>query len=343
MITPDFETDTESSKNEDVIMPWDKALRFGALTSEELSKLSIIPRKMIIGGFCFEGDLGFIFAARGVGKTWLGMFLAKCLALGIKAKRWDVPAARKVLYIDGEMPPADVQARDLLLGIPTGMLTYINHEILFERTGKIINLADPEFQTAVLDWCQETGQEVVFLDNLSTLASGIDENKGMEWESITPFLMKLRRAHITVIFIHHAGRNGQMRGHSKREDPSAWILRLDMPKDSLDESEGAHFISRFTKWRNATKCPAALEWMFRPKVGDGIEITVDDASSIDIFKQLIEQGVNTNKQIAEEMDVTPAAVSKMAKRGCDEDWLKVEKNRYFLTGHGRTYSVHSDP
>jgi hypothetical protein len=341
MNVPPPQTDTQPN-NEEVIMPWDKALRFGALTSAELSRLSIIPRKMIIGGFCFDGDLGFIFAARGVGKTWLGMFLAKCLALGIKAKRWDVPAARRVLYIDGEMPPADVKSRDLLLGIPTGMLTYINHEILFERTGKIINLADPEFQQAVLDWCKETEQEVVFLDNLSTLASGIDENKGMEWESITPFLMKLRRAHITVIFIHHAGRNGQMRGHSKREDPSAWILRLDMPKDSLDENEGAHFISRFTKWRNATKCPSALEWMFRPK-DSGIEITVDDASSIDIFKQLIEQGVTSNKQISDEMGISAAAVSKIAKRGVDEGWLKIEKNRYVLTGTGRTYSTHADP
>ena len=332
----EFEVDPETK------MPWDKALRFGALTSKELSNLSITPRIMIIGGFCFEGDLGFIFAARGVGKTWLGMYLAKCLALGIKAKRWEVEEAKKVLYIDGEMPPADVKYRDLLLGVPTEMLTYVNHEILFERTGQIINLANPEFQDAVLEWCKDSGHQVVFLDNLSTLASGIDENKGMEWESITPFLMKLRRAHITVIFIHHAGRNGQMRGHSKREDPSAWILRLDMPKDSLDEHEGAHFISRFTKWRNASKCPASLEWMFRTKENGAIDITVDDASSIDIFKQLIEQGVSNNKQLADEMGISPAAVSKIAKRGVDEGWLKIDKNKYILTGFGRTYSAHAD-
>ena len=143
--------------------------------------------------------------------------------------------------------------RDYALGCPSENLTYINHEILFERTGRVMNLADPVFQKAVLDLCVAEGFKVLFLDNLSCLTSGVDENKGIDWEILLPWLLQLRRMHITVIFIAHAGRNNQMRGHSKREDPAFWIMRLDDPLDVNEGREGAHFITRFAKWRSIQK------------------------------------------------------------------------------------------
>lgn len=298
---------------------------------------------MIIGNFCREGDLGFIFAKRGAGKSWLGMYLAKCIALGENAKRWEVKESRKVLYLDGEMNASEIKARDLVLGIPTDQLAYTNHELLFDESGRIMNLADKEFQDSLLAYCIKNEVKVVFLDNLSTLTTGVDENDGMQWELISPFLMRLRRARITVIFIHHAGRNNEMRGHSKREDPSAWIIRLDLPQDALEEHEGAHFISRFQKWRNASKCPASLEWMFRPDATGGVDIRVDAASNLDIFRQLIEAGIDNNRDIAAEMDVTAGYVSQMAKKASDEGWLEISGKKYKIIAARRHYSASKDP
>jgi hypothetical protein len=226
------------------------------------------------------------------------------------------------------MPPQDIKARDFALGNPTDNLAYINHELLFLRTGRIMNLADPEFQNGVIALCIAQNRTVLLLDNLSSLASGINENDGIDWEKIQPWLLQLRRLHITVIFIHHAGRNNQMRGHSKREDPAFWVLRLDAPTDA-EEKPGARFISRFTKWRNATKKPATYEWNYMPVADGEICVEFKEASPLQVFRDLIDSGVNTNSALATEMDVTPGYISQLATKAKDAGWLQQQgRGRY---------------
>jgi hypothetical protein len=136
-----------------------------------------------------------------------------------------------------------------------------------------MNLANIDFQQAVLNLCLLHLFEVLFLDNLSCLASGVDENKAMDWELLQPWLLELRRHHITVIFVAHGGRNNEMRGHSKREDPAFWILRLDAPLDVNEGRLGAHFIARFTKWRSMKK-PETYEFKYEPIGPNNEEICV---------------------------------------------------------------------
>jgi hypothetical protein len=50
--------------------------------------MEIKPREPMIGDWLKEGDLGFIFAVRGVGKTWFGMDLARALADGKNFGPW---------------------------------------------------------------------------------------------------------------------------------------------------------------------------------------------------------------------------------------------------------------
>jgi hypothetical protein len=44
------------------------------------------------------------------------------------------------------------------------------------------------------------------------------ENEADSWELVNNWLLDLRRRKIAVVIIHHAGRSGEMRGTSKRED-----------------------------------------------------------------------------------------------------------------------------
>jgi hypothetical protein len=59
-----------------------------------------------------------LYAPRGIGKTYLAMSAAHAVAAGDALLRWQAPAPRGVLYIDGEMPMAALQAR--LAGIAAG-------------------------------------------------------------------------------------------------------------------------------------------------------------------------------------------------------------------------------
>ena len=221
---------------------WLDALNESVVTSSELRDLHLTPRKKLLGDWFCEGDLGFIFAFRGVGKTWFGLGLAQALSTGSWLGEWQAHEPVKMLYVDGEMPPDLMRDRFDGLLASNSKLEFLNHEILFERTCKVLNIASRDIQDAITKRCINTGVKVLILDNLSTLASGMKENEADSWEKVNPWLLDLRRRKIAVIIIHHAGRSGEMRGTSKREDNVFWIIALDDAKKNADDKRGARFV-----------------------------------------------------------------------------------------------------
>ena len=312
---------------------WTDALNESVVTSNELHNLKLKPRKKLLGDWFCEGDLGFIFAFRGVGKTWLALGIARALSEGGKIGDWQAHDHVKVLYIDGEMPPDLMRDRCDGLERSGGELEFLNHEILFERAGKVLNITNPEIQQAITERCIKTGAKVVILDNLSTLASGMRENEADSWELVNNWFLDLRRRKIAVVIVHHAGRSGEMRGTSEREDNVFWIIGLDDAKKNSDDKRGARFISRFTKpSRNTQEEVPAYEWHFVTDEGTGVvSVAHKQAQTMDVFLQLIADGVTECGQIAQEMKVSPATVSRLAKQAIDARQIKKVKREYMLT------------
>ena len=211
-------------------------------------------------------------------------------------------------------------------------LQLLNHELLFDRTGKVLNITSPDVQQAITQHCVRSGVKVLFLDNLSTLARGMKENEADSWEMVNNWLLDLRRRKIAVVIVHHAGRNGEMRGTSKREDNVFWIIALDDAKKNADDKRGARFISHFTKpSRNTQEEIPAYEWHFvTDPVSGEVSIFHNQAHSIDVFRRLIEDGVTECAQIAEEMKVSSATVSRFAKKAMDAGWLTKRGRNYEL-------------
>lgn len=311
---------------------WENALSKAVVSSSELRALSLQPRRKLLGDFFAEGDLGFIYAFRGVGKTWMGLAIARALSEGSAVGPWKAHAPTKVLYVDGEMPADLMRARDQGLRSGPGEVAFLNHEILFDRFERVLNITDRESQLAITKLCLDTGIKVVVLDNLSTLASGMKENDSYAWEQVNNWLLQFRRHKIAVIVIHHAGRNGEARGTSKREDAAFWVVVLDDAKKHSDDSRGARFISRFTKpSRNTQEEVPAYEWGFLTDAETGhVAVTAKLAQSLDVFRRLIADGVTDCAQIAAEMKVSPATVSRMAKKGFDAGWLARAGRSYAL-------------
>jgi hypothetical protein len=310
------------------------ALDTAIITSTELASLQLAPRRKLLGDWLCEGDLGFIYAFRGVGKTWLALSIARALSEGSSVGEWNAHQPVKVLYVDGEMPADLMRARDKGLGRDTGDVEFLNHEVLFDRTPKVLNIVNSEVQRAITKRCIDTGVKVVVLDNLSTLASGMKENDSSDWEMVNNWLLQFRRHKIAVIMVHHAGRNGEARGTSKREDAAFWIIALDDAKRQNDERRGARFVSRFTKpSRNTPEDVASYEWHIAtdPLTGE-ISVTHKLASSLEVFRQIITEGVTDCTQVAQEMKVSPASVSRMAKQAMDDGWLRKRGRCYELAG-----------
>jgi hypothetical protein len=146
-------------------------------------------------------------------------------------------------------------------GLGSGEVEFLNHAILFDRTEKVLNITEPAVQEAILQRCVRDHIRLVVLDNLSTLASGIKENDSFEWERLHNWLLHFRRRKIAVILIHHAGRSGEMRGTSKREDAAFWVISLNDGKKHADDKRGARFFSVFTKpSRNTQDEVPSYEW-----------------------------------------------------------------------------------
>jgi DNA-binding LacI/PurR family transcriptional regulator len=213
---------------------------------------------------------------------------------------------------------------------------YLHHEALFHLTGEVLNLTSPVIQSALLEKCQQDGIEILFLDNLSCLFSGIKENDADAWELVLPWLLNLRRNRIAVVFIAHAGRNGMMRGTSRREDAAFWVLQLTAAQDASQTQDGARFVCRFVKNRNSTEqeCPP-LEWHFlKPRDSARAIVTCKTLSTLGVFRQWLEDGLASATEIAEEMGLSKGQVSKLAKQAMTAGWL-VKNGRDYALVHGK--------
>lgn len=299
------------------------------LTAKELETMNLPPRLYFMADWLCEGDLGFIFAPRGVGKTWLGMSLPAAISKGKSLGLWkagEMPV--RVLYVDGEMPLELSRKRSRGLEIGEGDVTFLHHEQLFEREGACLNIGLQAHREAITHLLVEQGFRLLVLDNLSSLASGIAENKGEDYEPIAHWLLELRRRKITVIVIHHAGRNGLMRGHSKREDACSWIIELRNAK--TDEEPGAKFVSHFAKCSRNTGDPLPdLLWHFTTDDNGKVSIHCETAV-VSEFESLIAhvlEGVEMQAELAELMGKPKGTVSKWVKKAVAEGRIKREGNR----------------
>jgi RecA-family ATPase/biotin operon repressor len=295
------------------------------LSSPALMAKEVPQRPKLLGEWLREGDLGFIFAARGVGKTWISMLVANAISDGTALGHWtQADAPRAVLYVDGEMNLPDSQQRANLIGIRSERFQWIHHEHLFDVSEMSLDLGLLDHQQAI-SRNVEAGS-VLILDNLSSLCRGVDENDNDAWETILPWLLELRRRSVTVIIVHHAGRNGQMRGASRREDAAHWILRI---ADDSGDSAGKALITTFAKCRNCgPEATPPLRWTLH--FGQSLTYTCDRHSGPDAMLSLIGQGVESASELAEELNVSKGAVSKWAKKLAAEGRITITSRAYKL-------------
>ncbi len=330
------------------------------IRAADLQHLSIPRRRQLMDRWLCAGDLGYIFAPRGVGKTWLAMALPIAISLRQPLGLWQAAESDSeslsssssyssspsesgsepstsptppalplpILYVDGEMPLELTQFRARALGLAPSGVDILHHEQLFQDTGGSLNIGDEADRARITNLLIEHGYQLLVLDNLSSLASGVDENKGTDYEPVSHWLLELRRRQITVIVVHHAGRNGLMRGHSKREDACSWILDL---KDAKKEDEpGAKFVTHFAKPSRNTGTPMPdLQWHFTTDTHGQAHIHCETAAVTDYeqFIQHVCDGVSSQGDLAEMMGKNRGTVSKWAKRALQDGLLTGSPNK----------------
>lgn len=288
-----------------------RAVDFGDLVTMELP-----PRESLLGPWLTQKGLVELYGWRGTGKTLFSLGVALAAASCGRFLRWEAPKARRVLYLDGELPAQALQemcrtvAAALDLQPEPGMLRFVTPDLL---DGFPPDLSTPEGQAMVDELLP--GVELLIVDNLATLTGRTEENEGAPWLPIQGYILSLRRRGIAVILVHHGSKAGGSRGHSRRQDVLDTVIALRRPKDYTAD-QGARFELHFEKNRGfygAAAKPFEAQLEARPD-GRPTWTTRDlDQTEVVAAAELVRDGLS-QRQIAKELGVSQQAVSKRLRK-----------------------------
>lgn len=218
---------------------------------EKLLQLDIPKPEILLSPFLWSQGLVLLYAKRGVGKTHIALGIAYAVASGGKFLKWYADQPRKVLYIDGEMTAYSMQQR-LKNIVDTNsdkkpLNDYLRIITPDLQKGSMPNLSTESGRRALEPFLEDC--DLVIIDNLSSLFRSGIENEAESWMPIQEWSLALRKKGKTVLFVHHAGKNGLQRGTSKREDALDVVLNLKQPTE-YQAKQGAHFEIHFEKTRH---------------------------------------------------------------------------------------------
>ncbi|MCW8470648.1 AAA family ATPase [Fluoribacter gormanii] len=219
-----------------------------AVTLNELLSMELPPREYLLEPWLPKSGLCMVYAKRGVGKTFFALEVAMAVAYGKQFLSFKAPKSASVLYIDGEMPANSMQER--LRNIKKRMPNtgdYIEPRFI---TPDLLDVSTPDLSTyhgqnSIAPLLEQA--DLIIVDNISTLSAG-KENEAESWIPLQTWALRLRKQGKSVLFIHHAGKNGAQRGTSKREDTLDTVIALKHAAD-YEPSMGACFELHFEKTR----------------------------------------------------------------------------------------------
>lgn len=276
----------------------------------------IPPREYIVIPVFPSQGICILYAQRGLGKTFLALSIALAGASGGSVLSWRAPQPKKVLYVDGEMPAITMKERlaALVSGMAAPPLVLDNLKII---TPDLQPCPMPDLSTAAGQNLLEPhleGIDLLILDNIATLCRTGKENESQSWQAMQAWLLDLRRRGLTVLLIHHAGKSGDQRGTSAREDIMDTVISLRRPKQ-YNMAQGARFEVHLTKARNLAGEEAEAFEAHLESEGDALQWTVSKLEDVRLgeIQKLLAEGCSI-RDIAEELEIPKSTVGRLKKK-----------------------------
>ena len=194
-----------------------------------------IIREFLLSPIIKEGDLTFLYASKGVGKTCIALPMAYAVALGEEMfGLWKASKPHTVLYVDGEIGKSGLALRRdstrKQFSLPSGQETSL--WLLSDR----FNMYAPtdrkriEDEIAYINDNSPKDRQLSFLivDNLTSMNGGHD--KPEEWDEFFNWLKVFANMGISVLIIYHANRDGTMRGSQMKLVNADNMIYLEDPR-----------------------------------------------------------------------------------------------------------------
>lgn len=188
------------------------------MTRGEMKRTSFQKPEMLLAPWLRVGGRGMIHARPGLGKSWLAMSVAMCVAGAGRMLDWQAMKAAPVLFIDAEMTLAELDERqDGLTGAIGGL-----DEVALDENLRTVSKVDfdnddgadgwptPESDAdRIYRWAMEHDARLVVFDNLRGLTDVTDENVATEWRPLHDLCSDLKTAGVATLLVHHDDKRGQ--------------------------------------------------------------------------------------------------------------------------------------
>lgn len=311
------------------------------LDIDEFLKIEIPERQAYLNPWLKEGSIGLVSGWRGVGKTFFGLGVLQAINQKTSFGPWACEHPVDCLLLDGEMPIQDIKDRAKDLSIDGSRLK-IYSDAHAQRQGiRRADLTDKAWRDEMKAYLIKSDIKFWIVDNLASLASGLDENLKHEWDPINQWLLDLRFIGISTMLLHHLGKAGSQRGTSAREDNVDYSITLKSPPNYTPE-DGCRFIVNFSKARVRTaELSKIMDIEMKLQENEAGETawtwgTVKAETKKEILR-LLDEGC-TQAEVSTALSVDKGYISRIKKQAI-RDGLLTEQNKLTQSGF---YEVNSD-
>jgi replicative DNA helicase len=208
------------------------------------------PIEYAIDPLLSKRGTGEVYGWRGTGKSYFCTKMARDIAIGEQSLwgghkggggHWAISRPFRQLYVYGEMDESEIQERMRQIArmdeskIPTDeQFGTISMDYQKSWRPKISTARDRKF---IEDRLFGGGYEGLWLDNLSTLWPASQEAQSDRDAILADWFTDLNQRGIWVIFLHHAGKSGEQRGGSEKEDMLSFVIKLRRPANYKPEEQ----------------------------------------------------------------------------------------------------------
>ena len=222
---------------------------------------------------------------------------------------------------------------------PLAPLKLLSSDMLYQNGYRTINLMDVTWRDKISEvFAKHEEMGVLILDNLSCLLPGIEENNKEAWDHINQWLLTLRFQGVAVIYLHHAGKSGEQRGTSGREDALDVSIRLSSAASVIESGKTGFFIvfEKLRGIRGDKVSPNTIFEITEEKDGNLIWTTnhaLSDVKRGPVLSLLVEG--RTPQEIVERLTCSKQLVSKYKKEAIEKGFLiEHAKGKYMFSTEG---------
>ncbi len=176
-----------------------QVMTWGDVLQKDFPEIEWIVDKLLV-----LGSVNQLASESGVGKTWLGLYIAQCVCAGSPLFGRFQTIQSNVLYLDGENGLRALHDRGRILQFTDAM----KDSLYFISDYELSLNSDDSIQT-LIKIIQDKNIKLVIVDTFRSFSGfEIDENKAMDIRQFFKRFFTLRELGVTVLFMEHNRKPG---------------------------------------------------------------------------------------------------------------------------------------